>query len=145
MNTALRHVGIVVHDLTAMLALWKDGLGFSVVRQMEESGRLIDAIMELQNVQLTTVKLAGPDGAMIELLKFHSHPDAPRWTGTPKTTGLTHVALTVNNIEGLCAKLSNFGVTPTSEIQTSPDGAVKLVYARGPEGLLLELVQEIGK
>jgi hypothetical protein len=30
-----------------------------------------------------------------------------------------------------------------SEIKTSPDNKVKVVFVRGPEGIMLELVQEM--
>jgi catechol 2,3-dioxygenase-like lactoylglutathione lyase family enzyme len=78
---------------------------------------------------------------MIELLHFHSHPDKPRWTGTPCSTGFTHVALTVENIDVLCTKLRAEGVTFFAPPQHSPDRKVKVTYCRGPEGVLLELVE----
>lgn len=141
MISAVRHVGIVVADLEAALHFWSDLLGFRVVRQMEESGPHIDAMMGLQDVRVTTVKMAAADGNLIELLHFHTHPDRPAWQGTPYSTGLTHIALTVGNLQAICEKLSAFGVTFNAPPQLSPDGSVLVTYARGPEGLLLELVE----
>ncbi len=141
MITQIRHTGLVVADLEAALRFWRDLLGFTVVRQMDESGPHIDAMIGLKDVRLTTSKLTAPDGGMIELLYFHSHPDQPVWTGTPYSTGFTHIAMTVTDIDGLCRKLAAEGVTFFAPPQRSPDGKVKVTYCKGPEGVLLELVE----
>lgn len=141
MITQLRHTGLVVADLDKALHFWRDVLGFQVARQMEESGPHIDAMMGLQNVRVTTVKLTAPDGGMIELLHFHSHPDRPVWTGTPHSTGFTHVAMTVADLDDSYKKLSSAGVVFKAPPQYSPDGCVKVIYCEGPEGILLELVE----
>ena len=53
----IRHTGLVVADLEVALHFWRDLLGFTVARQMEESGPHIDAMMGLKDVRLTTSKL----------------------------------------------------------------------------------------
>jgi catechol 2,3-dioxygenase-like lactoylglutathione lyase family enzyme len=141
MITQIRHTGLVVADLEVALHFWRDLLGFTVARQMDESGPHIDAMMGLKDVRLTTSKLTAPEGGMIELLYFHSHPDQPAWIGTPYSTGFTHVAMTVKDIDGLCKTLAAGGVTFFAPPQHSPDGKVKVTYCRGPEGVLLELVE----
>lgn len=141
MISQFRHVGIVVSDLTTALNLWCEGLGFELALQMEESGPFIDSLLGLHDVRVTTAKLKGPDGSMVELLQFHSHPDKPEWQGTPCTTGLTHIALTVEDIVDIQKRLSRFGVVFIAEPQTSVDGGARVAYARAHEGLLLEFVQ----
>ena len=141
MITQIRHTGLVVADLKAALRFWCDLLGFSLTRRMDESGPHIDAMMGLADVRLTTCKLTAPLGGMVELLCFHSHPDRPIWTGTPYSTGFTHIALTVQDIHAICAKLALEGVIFFAQPQCSPDGKVFVTYCRGPEGVLLELVE----
>ncbi len=141
MITHIRHTGLVVADLDKALHFWCDLLGFKVAKQMEESGPHLDAMMGLKDVRVTTAKLAAPDGNLIELLHFHSHPDQPAWTGTPYSTGFTHIALTVDDLEAVCKKLAGAGVTFSAPPQHSPDGYAKVTYGRGPEGVLLELVE----
>lgn len=141
MITQIRHTGLVVADLEKALHFWRNVLGFRVMRQMEESGPHIDAMMGLTNVLVTTVKMTAPDERMIELLHFHSHPDIPAWQGTPYSTGFTHVALMVDDIAATCEKLAAEGVTFFAPPQLSPDGIVKVTYCKGPEGVLLELVE----
>jgi len=141
MITQIRHTGLVVANLEIALDFWCDLLGFRVSKRMDESGPHIDAMMGLEGVRVTTVKLAAPDGNLIELLHFHSHPDQAVWTGTPYSTGFTHVALTVDDLDAVCRKLADAGVTFKAPPQRSPDGYAKATYCRGPEGVLLELVE----
>ena len=145
MITAIRHVGLVVADLENSLSFWCDTMGFVVSRQMEESGPHIDAMMGMKDVRVTTAKLAAPDGNLLELLYFHSHWDKPQWEGKPYSTGLTHIALTVQDLDETLRRLKLVGVSVPAEPQFSLDGKVRVIYAAGPEGILLELVEVIKK
>lgn len=137
----IRHVGLVVASLEGALNFWCNLLGFRIIKKADESGPYIDAMLGLKDVRVTTIKLAAPDGNLIELLHFHSHPDLPVWPGTPHSTGLTHIALTVDDLNGVCRKLAEAGVIFNAPPQRSPDGYAKVTYGRGPEGVLLELVE----
>jgi catechol 2,3-dioxygenase-like lactoylglutathione lyase family enzyme len=141
MITQIRHTGLVVANLEGALSFWCDLLGFRVSKRMDESGSHIDAMMGLEGVLVTTVKLAAPDGNLIELLHFHSHPDQIAWTGKPYSTGFTHIALTVDDLDSTCRKLADAGVIFKAPPQLSPDGYAKVTYCSGPEGVLLELVE----
>ena len=143
MNATLRHTGLVVVDLDRAVEFWCSALGFKVWRRMEESGRTLDSVMGLEGVLVTTVKLIDPNGGLLELLHFHSHPDIPEWTGVPFSTGLTHIALTVDDVEAVCKKVVDLGGSH-HPVGISSDGRVKMTVCRGPEGLLLELVGENG-
>ena len=141
MITEFRHAGIVVVDLEQALSFWCDILGFSIVKQMEETGPFIDALLDLKDVRVTTCKLSAPDGNLVELLHFHSHPDKKSWDGTTYSTGLTHLAFTVDNVDDEYERLGKAGVKFLALPQVSPDGFAKVVYASGPEKLLLEFVE----
>jgi catechol 2,3-dioxygenase-like lactoylglutathione lyase family enzyme len=143
MITQLRHTGLVVADLKGALSFWRDLLGFKVEKQMDESGPHIDAMMGLKDVRVTTVKMTAPQGGMLELLHFQSHPDSPAWLGQPYSTGFTHIAITVGNMDMALKKLSDAGVIFPAPPQYSPDGSVKVIYCKGPEGVLLELVERL--
>ena len=142
MIKAIRHVGLVVNDLERALNFWCDVMGFSISKTMEEAGPQIDAMMGLVDVELTTVKLIAPEGGqMLELLKFHSHSNKSFWDGTPFTTGFTHLAITVDDMDETCERLKNAGVAFPAGAQVSADGSVKVIYATGPENVLIELVE----
>lgn len=139
----LRHVGLVVVDLEGALAFWCEVMGFQILRSMDEFGQDIDAMLDLEDVRLKTVKLVDSNGSLLEILKFYSHIDSLSWSGTPFSTGLTHLALTVESIDLLLEKFKKIGLDSNATPQISKDGLVKVVYVKGPEGLLLELVENI--
>jgi catechol 2,3-dioxygenase-like lactoylglutathione lyase family enzyme len=145
MITQIRHTGLVVANLQSALHFWCDILGFRIVKKMDESGPNLDAMMGLRDVKVTTVKLATPGGQMIELLHFKSHPDRAAWEGSPFSTGFTHVAMTVTDLQVCYEKLKSEGVIFYAPPQLSHDGAVKVTYGKGPEGVLLELVEMLKK
>lgn len=142
MINSVRHVGIVVSDLDKSKRFWEEVLGFSVYVKLEESGPFIDNVLGLKDVDLTSVKLKADDGCMIELLHFHSHSDKLKWNGTPFSTGITHIALNVDDIDLACEKLLAAGAKIPKKPQTSADGKVKVTYASAPDGVLIELVEE---
>lgn len=141
MISTIRHVGLVVSDLDKALQFWCETMGFVISRQMEEAGKHLDIMMGLNDVRVTTAKLADPDGNLLELLCFASHLDKDQWIGQPYSTGFTHIALTVSDVDEMCHRLRNVGLDIPIQPQYSPDGCVKVIYVRGPEGILIELVE----
>ena len=143
MISTIRHVGLVVSDLDKALKFWCETMGFAIARQMEEAGPHLDAMMGLNDVRVTTAKLEDPGGNLLELLYFSSHPDNKQWGGKPYSTGFTHIALTVSDVDQMCDRLKNVGLDIPMQPQQSPDGCVKVIYVRGPEDILIELVEVI--
>lgn len=140
--TLVRHIGIVVRDLERSLAFYRDLLGLEIVREMDERGPFLDAILGLNGARVRTVKLAAPgDGVQIELLAF-TEP-APQIGGPPTLTrvGPTHVAFTVTDIDGLHQRMAAAGTRFTTKPQTSPDGHAKVTFCHDPDGTALELVE----
>lgn len=140
----LRHVGIVVTDLAISKEFWCSTLGGSIYSEMRESGEYLDNMMGLKNVDVTTTKLRlSGDDVGIELLYFHSHFDDGPWLGAPYTTGLTHIAITTTDLTKTYIALKEVGVKFADEPQYSPDGKVKVIYAQGPDNVLIEFVEEL--
>lgn len=141
----IRHTGLVVFNLDRALFFWVDLLGFKILKKTIESGDYIDAILGLKNVNVTTVKLESPDknNSQLELLHFNSHKSESKWEGNPFSTGFTHIAISVKNVDQLCEKLLLHGVEFPGKPQINPEHTAKVIYARGPEGILIELVEII--
>jgi len=137
----VRHTGIVVNDIKGAISFWVDLLGFEVVSNQVETGEFIDRLLGLEGVSVQTVKLIAKDKTMIELLHFESHPDKNVWNGRAFSTGLTHLALNVSDINALIDQLKILGYLPLHEIQLSPNRKVRVCYIPVYEGLLLELVE----
>jgi catechol 2,3-dioxygenase-like lactoylglutathione lyase family enzyme len=136
-------VGIVVNDLEKTRDFWINTLGFKLHIEAKEQSPYIDELLTIKDPALTTVKLIDSKGFIIELLKFENYQVENSWSGDLKTTGLTHIALTVDNLDELVAILRKLDYQTLSEIKTSPNKKVKVVFVRGPEGIMLELVQEL--
>lgn len=143
MIESIRHTGLVVVDLDKSTHFWCNILDFKIQKKIVESGPHIDEMLNLKGVKVTTLKLCAKDGSMLELLNFHSHPDAEVWNGVACTTGFTHIALKVDDIELCLTKLREAGFGINRLPQNSLDGSVKVTYVRGPENILIELVEVV--
>ncbi len=134
----------MVNDLDKTRDFWIKTLGFKLHIEALEKSPFIDELLAVKDPALTTVKLIDSNGFIIELLKFENYQVDNSWSGDLKTTGLTHIALTVDSLDELVKNLKNQNYEPLSEIKLSPNKKVKVVFLRGPEGIMLELVQELG-
>jgi catechol 2,3-dioxygenase-like lactoylglutathione lyase family enzyme len=136
----IRHTGIVVSDLERSLCFYRDLLGFKITKEMEEFGDYIDAISALHHVKVTTIKMAAPDGQLIELLFYHSHP-CKQTLRNICDIGIAHVAFTVDSLGQVYDRLRMEGIPFNAPPQVSPDGYAKVTFCRAPEGTLIELVE----
>jgi hypothetical protein len=118
-------------------------IGFKLHIDAIEQSPYIDELLGIPNPGLRTVKLIDENGFIIELLEFANYPAKVIWEGSLVTTGLTHIALTVDDLGSLTTKLKENNFKFISEIKKSPNGAVKVVFVKGPEGLMLELVEPL--
>lgn len=133
----------MVNDLEKTRDFWINTLGFKLHVEAKEESPYIDELLAIKDPRLTTVKLIDSTGFIIELLKFESYQVENSWSGDLKTAGLTHIALTVNNLDELVEILRKLDYQTLSQIKTSPNKKVKVVFVKGPEGIMLELVQEL--
>ncbi len=139
------HVGINVEDLAAAKAFFLD-LGFEVEGEMDVEGEWVDRIIGLKDVRDTVVMMSVPSGeANIELVQFHSPKDAQGVQPSHSNTlGIRHICLAVDDVEGMVALLKKkHGAQLVGEIQNYKN-MYKLCYLRGPEGIILELAEQLG-
>jgi hypothetical protein len=134
----------VVNDLEETRDFWINTLGFKLHIEAIEVSPYIDELLAIKDPALKTVKLMDSKGFIIELLKFENYQAGNSWSGDLKTTGLTHIALTVDNLDELVQNLKNKNYELLSEVKLSPNKKVKVVFVKGPEAIMLELVQELG-
>lgn len=143
MVNAVRHVGVVVQDVEQALDFWINTFNFNVISDNQEPSPYIDALLDLNSPDLRTIKLQDQKGFLLELLHFRNQPDTKLSNQELTSTGLTHIALTLVDLDSIYDKLVKNGYKSVSEILIPPNGKVKVVFFRGPENLLLELVEEI--
>lgn len=139
---AIRHTGIVVHDLEKALHFYRDILGLKVQREMVETGEYINNLFALKGARVKTVKMSASDGNLIELLYCESHPGSFVNKGI-SDMGYSHIAFTIENLDYEYNRLKEKGVKFNCAPQVSPDGKAKVAFCYDCEGNLIELVEEL--
>jgi catechol 2,3-dioxygenase-like lactoylglutathione lyase family enzyme len=146
-TSSIRHVGFVVKNLESSLKFYSDVLGLKIYRQHTEEGDFINKLTGLKDVKLEWVKLIIPNGGLIELLQYHSHPDQDLSGGLKRSEsnrlGCSHVALTVSNLSKLYEDILLNGYTCKSEPIIAPGGKAKILYCNDPDGAILELIEDL--
>ena len=137
------HVGIVVIDLAAAKEFFLD-FGLEVQGEGELAGEWLDHIVGLCDVKTAYVFLGLPGGqANLELIKYYTPSDEKgiqqSWANT---LGIRHIAFAVEDIEAVVAKLKKKGSELIGKI-TYYENSYKLCYLRGPEGIIIELAEQI--
>ena len=143
MKSGIRHVGIVVQDIQKSINFWRDHFDFSILLDQIEEGPFIEHLLNIPKVKIRTVKMNGQDNSLIELLYFFEKQDIAQWQGTLTSTGLTHLALNINNLNEKIKKLQAHGFKLINQPRKSENGSVLVAFVEGPEGLLIELVEQI--
>ena len=136
-------MGVIVNDLSAAKAFFLD-FGLELQGEGEIDGEWVDRIVGLKHVKAAYVMLRAPDGqANIELVKFYRPSDGNDIEQpAANMLGIRHIAFAVDDIEAVVAKLKNKGTELVGAIQTYED-SYKLCYIRGPEGIILELAEQL--
>jgi catechol 2,3-dioxygenase-like lactoylglutathione lyase family enzyme len=141
---AIRHFGIVVQDIEKSLHFYRDLLGLEVKKDMQEQGEFIDTILGLTNVQVRTIKMISQNGdTLVELLEYKSHKGKKREDYQIFDLGASHVAFTVENIDEEYKRLQAEGISFTCQPQVSPDKKAKVTFCFDPDGVPIELVEEL--
>lgn len=137
------HVGIIVDDLPAAKAFFLD-FGLELMGEGEVEGEWVERIIGLDDVKETVAMLRTPDGeATLELVKFHTPPDENGIRQSlANTLGIRHIAFAVEDIEAIVDRLQQNGAELIGEVQTY-ENTYRLCYIRGPEGIILELAEQI--
>lgn len=144
MILATRHTGLVVRNLERSITFYRDVLGLEVWRRSIEESNYIDNVVGIPNVRLEWAKLKAPDGSVVELVQYHSHPSSTPLENAPSNRlGCSHIAFTVSDLDDACQKLIAEGFHCKSAPQISPDGQAKVTYCHDPDGVILELVEEL--
>ena len=139
----IRHTGLVVRDLERSLAFYQ-ALGFQVWKREVETGPFIETVVGIPDVKLEWAKLRAPDGSLMELLQYHSHPERrPVETSPSNRLGCSHIAFTIDDLVATCALIARLGGSMVNPPAEAPDGRMRVAYCHDPDGILMELVEEL--
>ena len=139
------NVLIVVEDLDAAKAFFAE-LGMELEGQTQVEGPWADRVVGLDGVRADIAMMRTPDGhGRVELSKFHAPPavraepeDAPA-----NALGIRRIMFTVEDIDGVVARLGNHGAELIDEIAQYED-SYRLCFMRGPEGIVVGLAEQLG-
>ena len=140
----MEHVGIVVDDLASAIAFFVQ-LGLELQGESSVEGSWVDRVVGLEGVRADIAMLQTPDGhGRLELTKFH----APLPPGSIKhapanTPGIRHIAFAVEDIDAVVERLRAQGAELVGYLERYKD-SYRLCYVRGPEGIIVELAEQIG-
>ena len=139
----MEHVGIVVDDLDAAIEFFLD-LGLELEGEGPVEGLWVDRIVGLDGVRAQIAILRTADGhGHLELTKFLApvSPELSRMAAANEP-GIRHVSFAVQDIHATVAGLRARGSELVGELERY-ENSYLLCYVRGPEGIIVELAQQI--
>lgn len=141
---AFDHVGITVADLGAATAFFET-LGFEAEDRMVMEGEFVDTVIGIpgSRSEIVTLRLPG-GGTALELSSF-VHPEHQHGSPAPMSTeiGLRNICFEVEDLHGLLDRLAQAGYGLVGGIGEW-EGAWRMTYVRGPEGIIVALAERLG-
>lgn len=135
------HSGLSVINLDDALALWCDGLGFTLERTFTLDADMTEATTGVRGsvIRAATVTL-GPH--RIELLQYDPLQTLAS-ARSPALVGTVHIALTVADLDRVLEFCTRHGWTPVGVPHLMAEGAragTRIIYLQGALGGFLELI-----
>ena len=138
------HTGITVSNLERSLAFWRDVLGFEFSHTAHQKGELAQEITGVEGAEIKLAVLTTPGGHKIELLEYIAPADCKRANLRPCDVGSVHVALLIENLEAVLARICASGWKAAGKPQTlttGPNAGKRVVYVRDPDGTTIEFME----
>jgi catechol 2,3-dioxygenase-like lactoylglutathione lyase family enzyme len=136
MTVAFNHVGQCVADLERSKRFYCEVLGFTAEREVTPPDDASAQLLSLTPPLAMTAAYLVRDGLVLELLHFGAPGQTQRFRRRAMNEpGLTHISLSVDDIDGVCGRLPEYGA---EVVEGSNIGAA--VFIRDPDGQLVELL-----
>lgn len=129
--TRLNHLALVVEDLEAALAFWRDDLGLPLTHIEEiPSQQSVVAFLPTGDSEIELVKPTAGDSGLAKFLQ-------------QRGPGIHHICLEVDDLEGMLAHLKARGVHLINETPTTGAGGSRMAFIHPSSafGVLVELYQ----
>jgi len=139
------HTNLVAHDWRSLAAFYCDVFGCeALLPERHLGGAWLDSATGLEGARIDGVHLRlpghGANGPTLEVFQYGAPADGV--AAAPHRTGWGHIAFAVSSVpDALAAVIANGGAA-VGEVVTLPVagvGRVTFVYARDPEGNIIEL------
>lgn len=141
---AADHTGITVANLDRAVAFWQNVLGFELSHRTHQTGELAGEITGVPGAEISLAVLKTPSGHKIELLEYLAPPDRKHVDTRPCDVGSAHVALTVDDLDGVLSAIAASGWSAAGKpqtLQSGPNAGKRVVYVRDPDGTTIEFMQ----
>ncbi len=146
MTFGIHHTCLTVSDMDKSLRFYRDGLGLTVVQDVEEQGERLSRETEMEGAHNRLVWLKTTQGnTLVELLQY-IHPVGKPFPADARCcdVGMPHISFLVSDIEetyrDLCAMGVRFTAPPIACDNSTFEGA-KTAYCYDPDGIYVELFQ----
>jgi catechol 2,3-dioxygenase-like lactoylglutathione lyase family enzyme len=139
----LDNVGIVVEDLDAAIAFFKE-LGLELEGRAPIDGEWAGRITGLPGQRVEIAMMRTPDGhSRLELSRFIAPAvEADHRRAPVNALGYLRVMFAVDDLDDTLARLRPHGMELVGDVVDYAN-VYRLCYLRGPEGILLGLAQEL--
>ena len=138
------NVGIVVESLETAIAFFSE-LGLTLEGRATIEGEWAGRVTGLGDQHVEIAMMVTPDGhSRLELSRFLTplavadHRNAP-----VNALGYLRVMFAVDDLDATLARLHTHGAQLVGDV-VQYEGAYRLCYIRGPEGLLIGLAEQLG-
>jgi lactoylglutathione lyase len=134
--SVFNHVGQCVTDLARSKRFYCDLLGFTFQREINPPDEMSAQLLGLESPLEMTATYLGRDGLVLELLHFAAPGQTARYQPRAMNQpGLTHISLSLDDLEGVLAKIADYGGEVLGDTNIGSG-----VFVRDPDGQLLELL-----
>jgi methylmalonyl-CoA epimerase len=125
------HIAVAVADLNVAIRWYSEVLGFKCIERRALDGRrsgMVSAVMQAGPIVFVLVQGTNPDSQVSRFIQHYGQ-------------GVQHVALQVNNIEGLVQRLDRRGMSFSTDIVKSPGLRQTFTKRSSQTGLMIELIE----
>lgn len=138
------NVGIVVADLDAAVEFFVE-LGLSLEGRTRIDGEWAGRVTGLRGQRVEVAMMRTPDGhGRLELSRFDAPAIASDHRNAPvNALGYLRVMFAVDDLDETLARLGRLGAVVVDEVVDYAQ-VYRLCYIRGPEGILIGLVEQVG-
>jgi catechol 2,3-dioxygenase-like lactoylglutathione lyase family enzyme len=139
------NMGIVVEDLEGAIEFFRE-LGLELEGRATVEGEWAGRVTGLGDQRVEIAMMRTPDGhGRLELSRFLEPPVVADHRNAPvNALGYLRVMFAVDDIDETLARLGRRGAQLVSSEVVQYEGAYRLCYIRGPDGLLIGLSEELG-
>jgi lactoylglutathione lyase len=132
---AFNHLGQCVSDLERSKRFYIELFGFTLEREIAPPDKGSAQLLGLEPPLGMTASYLRRDGLVLELLHFSDAETVERPPRVMNELGLTHISLSVDDVDGVLARVPDFG----GEVLDATNIGVA-VFIRDPDGQLLEIL-----